>query len=456
MTSYGIVGGCVAPTELIPVLNILQRETGCVFNSIYRGDDALDLLHRLGKHSQREIYNASPAQRAAWGILGNPNPPGRSTHELHSDGVPYSGPIGRPLNWWQCGIDVDNNHVTAVINRASRHGWSLFRPYPSGNEFHHVNFRSQPRSTMSLKGTDHSTGGARIGGTLRAQGFHGIVRYAAEGRSDVNISRAEADDLKANGIPIGVVCEHSAQFLLGGFAVGVQRARGAESVARAAGLGSGVMYFAADWDCTNGGPTFPGSPGDQNMHEILNTLSGAASVIGRDNVGFYGSYFAIDWLVHNAPWIKWYWCTEAWSKGLVHPRANLYQRATSTNVAGVDCDIDVILTANWGQRTGKPVPPKPPVDPLAIFPTSVGDPKMPNHGNERLTVEQTIGALQHPGKYRNYLKGMMRSEIKAYRDRCYDYAKGTNGKPKKGWGYHDLGTRWQRHNDLMKRIDAIK
>lgn len=312
---------------------------------------------------------------------------------------------------------------------------------------------------MALKGADHSTGGAQIGGALRAQGYRGIVRYAAEGRGDVNISRSEADDLKANGIPIGVVCEHSAQFLLGGFAVGAERARGAEDVTHAAGIGPGVMYFAADWDCTNGGPTFPGSPGDHNMHAILDTLNGAASVIGRDNVGFYGSYFGIDWLVHNAPWIKWFWCTEAWSHGLVHPRANLYQRAVSASIAGVSCDIDVILTSNWGQRTGQPTPPKPkpkPVNPLAIFPTNVGDPTYPNHGNERLTVAQTIGALEHPGKYRGYLKGAKRAQIKAYRDRCYEYAKGTNGKPKKGWGYHDLGTRWQRLNNLMKRIDAIQ
>lgn len=144
--TYAIVGGCVAPEQLAPFLRTLQADSGCSYESIYRGEDqaAVALLHRLGKHTQAEIY-----QEYLDGQEPNPaNPPGRSTHECRSDGVPYAGPVGRELEWWQCGIDVDDAHVPAIIAAAAKYGWKLFRPYPTGSEYHHVNFRVQPKSPV--------------------------------------------------------------------------------------------------------------------------------------------------------------------------------------------------------------------------------------------------------------------------------------------------------------------
>lgn len=140
MAKYVIIGGCVAPKKLAPVLAEIQQETGCSYASIYRGEDAAALLHTLGKHTQAEIY-----YEFTHGEEPNPaNPPGRSTHECRSDGVPYPAPIGRNLAYWQCGIDVDDAHVEAFIAAAAKHGWSAFRPYSSGSEYHHVNFRKLP------------------------------------------------------------------------------------------------------------------------------------------------------------------------------------------------------------------------------------------------------------------------------------------------------------------------
>jgi hypothetical protein len=144
LVSYEIVGGCVAPARLAPFLRTLQAETGCIYASIYRGSDADPLLHRLGKHDQGEEYHLYIT-----GQEPNPaNPPGRSTHECKSDGVPYPGPIGRQLEPWQCGIDVDDAHVPAMIAAAARHGWVLFQPYPGGREYHHLNFRFEPKSPL--------------------------------------------------------------------------------------------------------------------------------------------------------------------------------------------------------------------------------------------------------------------------------------------------------------------
>jgi hypothetical protein len=216
---------------------------------------------------------------------------------------------------------------------------------------------------------DHSTGGAIIGGTLKRDGFAGVVRYAAAGRPDVTLSHAELKDLQANGMPVAIVCEHEATWLLNTPLV-TGRVKAALAITRALGLPDGVLYLAADFDATNGGPTAPGSKGDQQMTRILASLEAAATVIGQDNVGFYGSAFAIDWLVAKAPWIKWFWCTEAWSHGRPpHPQAQLYQRAASADVAGVQCDVNVRLQPNWGQRVtaAKPQPqpkPKPKPKPL--------------------------------------------------------------------------------------------
>jgi peptidoglycan hydrolase-like protein with peptidoglycan-binding domain len=94
---------------------------------------------------------------------GVANPPGRSTHELRSDGVAYAGPAGRPLFWWQCGIDVDDAHVAAFIAEARKRGWVVTITYPTSTvEHHHVNFRKKPmildRITVLKKGDK----GARV------------------------------------------------------------------------------------------------------------------------------------------------------------------------------------------------------------------------------------------------------------------------------------------------------
>ena len=103
-----------------------------------------------------------------------------------------------------------------------------------------------------------------------------------------------------------------------------------------------------------------------------------------------------------------------------------------------------------------------PVNPFLIFPTET-DPSLPNKGNERLTAEQADGALKNPTKYRNYLKGELRTEIKAFRDRIYvisvyqpPYQPPLVKRGKPDWVSNSRGTRWQLLNAYMQRIDAIK
>lgn len=136
--SFLVIQGCPCNPAIAPYFALLIKWSNATVNSIYRGDDAASILHRHGKHTQRELFETLPP--------GTANPPGRSTHELHSDGVAYAGPVGRRLEWWQQGIDVNDGNVHDMIMHAARHGWHLFQPYRSGVEFHHLNFKTRPQS----------------------------------------------------------------------------------------------------------------------------------------------------------------------------------------------------------------------------------------------------------------------------------------------------------------------
>jgi hypothetical protein len=237
--------------------------------------------------------------------------------------------------------------------------------------------------------TDHSTGGAIIGGSLRKSGLSGgILRYASVGRGNVNISPAEVRDLQANGIPIGIVCEHESDWILrAGVAA---RVNGSRQITRACGLPDGVIYLAADLDITEGGPTRPGSAGDRNMQRALTSIEQAAGVVGKDNVGFYGSFFGIAWLVNRAPWLRWYWQTEAWSMRQRHSHACLFQRAQSAHVHGVSVDIDEIWKAAWGARGQKILPPHPKPAP-APHPAPPPAPVRHASGHFRATLDYDHG-----------------------------------------------------------------
>ena len=137
---YVVIDGCPCPKPLYPILRELKKETGCTFNSIYRGDDVASILHKFGKHTQAELF-------AELGP-GIANPPDRGTHILLGDGT--VGGLHEKLPWWKCGIDINDSEVDAVIAAAARHGWTLYRPYPTGSEFHHVNFAHQPSRWKAL------------------------------------------------------------------------------------------------------------------------------------------------------------------------------------------------------------------------------------------------------------------------------------------------------------------
>lgn len=144
-TEICVVQDCPCFSDIAPYISIVATDAHATINSIYRGQDpaAKRILHKYGKRTQAELY---------WMYVhgqGYPaNPPGFSTHELYSDGVAFpSVPRGHRLPWWAQGFDVNDSDVERVIWQAASHKWKLWRPYPTGSEYHHLCFRERPRPT---------------------------------------------------------------------------------------------------------------------------------------------------------------------------------------------------------------------------------------------------------------------------------------------------------------------
>jgi hypothetical protein len=140
---FVVIDGCPVPRRLARKVRALKRDVPSAhLNSAYRGNSAKRLLHRLGKHTQAELY--SGFRRGLPGYYPA-NPPGFSSHELRSDGNSVYGTRGRKLPFWQVGLDFNDQDIEKLIRAAAKRGWKLVRPYPTGNEFHHVSFSKRPR-----------------------------------------------------------------------------------------------------------------------------------------------------------------------------------------------------------------------------------------------------------------------------------------------------------------------
>lgn len=106
------------------------------------------VAERYGKMSQAALYVAYWVRHLPG--FAPANAPGRSTHELRSDGAAYRGPVGRPLSWYQLGLDVSND--VELVRIARQLGYDLRHPYTSGAEAHHVNLYKSPTKRLRARG----------------------------------------------------------------------------------------------------------------------------------------------------------------------------------------------------------------------------------------------------------------------------------------------------------------
>ncbi len=191
---------------------------------------------------------------------------------------------------------------------------------------------------VSIEGVDYSTtppGAA----ALQAAGKHFVCRYLAHDWR--GIRAPEVQELTAAGIEIVANYEAEADRMRSGSAGGASDAQYAQGILVEVGLPPRQpIYFSADWDA---------SPGEQALIDAY--LRGAASVIGPDRVGVYGGYYVIKRCAENGT-AQWLWQTYAWSGGLQHPAAHIFQyNIYNQSVGGTDVDLDRALQDHYGQAS---------------------------------------------------------------------------------------------------------
>jgi Domain of unknown function (DUF1906)/Tachylectin len=191
-------------------------------------------------------------------------------------------------------------------------------------------------------GIDYSWGRPRPSAIVAA-GYTFVCRYVSRDTTGKNLTRTEANALRAAGLDIVTNWEHSAREALDGYSAGATNAREADRQALACGMpASRPIYFSVDFDATSA-----------QQSTINAYFDGVASVIGRARTGAYGGYGAINRLF-NAGKITWGWQTYAWSGGRWDSRAHLRQVLNNITVDGEPADRNEAHAVDFGQWGGGP------------------------------------------------------------------------------------------------------
>lgn len=213
---------------------------------------------------------------------------------------------------------------------------------------------------------DYSAG-VPSGNSVKIAGHLGAVRYVSQPRPDAAwmrgkpVSLAETLDFKANGLATASVYQFGrAQTAdwLGGAASAAVHAPQAIDLHRAAGGPAGrPIYIAIDDNPTR-------AQYDNQIRPYLRAFSAALSVAGYAT-GIYGNYNTIEWALGDGIG-TYFWMHDWGSGGRIHPRATIHQVARwKTTIDGVECDINNVYAADWGQWTpGQAAAPSIPVEQL--------------------------------------------------------------------------------------------
>ncbi|NUT23546.1 MAG: DUF1906 domain-containing protein, partial [Hamadaea sp.] len=194
-----------------------------------------------------------------------------------------------------------------------------------------------PAHAATRKGIDYSWGRPDPSAIVAA-GYSFVCRYVSWSTSGKNLTRTEAEALRAAGLDIVTNWEYSANEALNGYSAGVANAKEAHRQAIACGMPANrPIYFSVDFDAT-----------EAQQSAINSYFDGVASVLGRSRTGAYGGYYVIDRLF-DAGKITWGWQTYAWSGGSWDSRAQLRQVQNGITVDGADCDRNEARATDFGQ-----------------------------------------------------------------------------------------------------------
>lgn len=205
-----------------------------------------------------------------------------------------------------------------------------------------------------MKGLDYSSGRPDLK-KAKTLGYGFVIRYLFPPLKGA--TKAEATAIRAAGLGLVVVYESYAGRALEGQAAGAADGKTALAFARAIGFpDSRPLYFAVD---------FAGTVAQQPAIDAY--LRGAASVIGAERVGVYGSYYVVERCYANET-AQWFWQTRGWSSGKVSTHTHCYQYLNGQAVAGANVDLNESKQDDfgaWEVEVTKPVVTKPVVTPVA-------------------------------------------------------------------------------------------
>lgn len=136
---------------------LLAREQGWS-GRLNSSDRRKGVAERFGKKSQATLFACSQARiqtgrcpASCGGDCLPANRPGQSSHELRSDATGFPGPVGRQLQWFELGLDVDDH--AGLLQALARLGYNARQTYPHSNsEAHHINFNASPGPVLPEHG----------------------------------------------------------------------------------------------------------------------------------------------------------------------------------------------------------------------------------------------------------------------------------------------------------------
>jgi glycoside hydrolase-like protein len=187
------------------------------------------------------------------------------------------------------------------------------------------------------------------GGTIKNAGYVGVMRYLSY-EPGKTINQAELDDLRSNGLDLGLVWETTANRAMSGRVGGQADAKAGLGQADSLGYPSSCpLYFAVDFDAS------------EAQQVVINQyFQGACDVLGVGRVGTYGSFYVVE-RCFAAGVASYGWQTLAWSGGQVSGKAALYQNGKTAFGGGADVndvrgDYGPWLAAGPQPAPGPPVP----------------------------------------------------------------------------------------------------
>lgn len=177
------------------------------------------------------------------------------------------------------------------------------------------------------------------GAAIAAAGYKFVLGYLSNTPSK-NLSAAEINDFRANGLKVALVWEAGSSAVQGGATQGATDGTAANNQMNALGnyATTSVVFFAVDYAAT--------SADWSTIQAYANAFNSHTS----RPVGIYGSYAVIEQFVTPLVQpVQYGWQTSAWSSGQISSKANIYQRQSPSGryptIAGASgaYDEDVIL-----------------------------------------------------------------------------------------------------------------